>query len=63
MKKDLDETIEALEDLLEIVPDEAALRLYFDDMLHDAPMSPAEFIAFAKELLAAAKHVRRKYEP
>ena len=63
MKKDLNETIEALEELLAIVPDEAALRLYLGDRVIDAPMSPAEFIAFAKELLAAAKQVRRKYEP
>jgi hypothetical protein len=58
MKQDADELIEALEGLLEVAPDGAALRLYVGNLADDAPMPPEEFVAFARALLVVARKIR-----
>jgi hypothetical protein len=62
MKQDADDLIKALEDILAVVPDGAALRLYLGNQADDAPMSPEQFIAFTLELLGVAKKIRKKYD-
>jgi hypothetical protein len=62
VKQEADELIQALEDLLSIVPDGATLRLCVGNQADDAPMPPEEFIAFARKLLVVARKIREKYE-
>lgn len=61
-KKDCDELIAALQDMLEIVPDSEALRLYIGSKKVEGPMTPEEFIDFAHVLLSTAKRMREKYD-
>ena len=50
------ELIDALEGLLEVVPDADSLRVLVGQATaNKGPMSAEEFIAFARELLDAAK--------
>jgi hypothetical protein len=62
MKQDADDLIKALEDILAVAPDGAALRLYLGNQAEAAPMSPEQFIAFTLELLDVAKKIRKKYD-
>lgn len=62
MKKDADELIRALEDILAIAPDGEALRFYIGDLIDDTEMPPEKFIRFARDLLAVTRKIRKRYE-